>query len=302
MKWEKIYVIVIALLICTVAAILFIKNSNRTIPAENVKNTAATAPAGSGDSKNSEDKYFIPQRLTSEQLTRYVSLNQNDWQVFDKMQEKWVLRDWKPEYENCFAILSGYIKPGDTVADIGCGAGWWTFSMSAMTGPSGKVYALDINPLQLMAVNIQTKVMEERYGEGKFINITTRLSHSETLNLPPSTADVCFMADVHLFNEDMENTGKPDWEEKRSGFIRKNGEEAWQKQLQKQIASSETVFLKSIVKAMKPNACFILYEEIDNESELNAKMVGEFFAANNLKLVEDASKANYQMLVFRKTE
>jgi len=46
--------------------------------------------------------------------------------------------------QNPFKILSSYINPGDTVLDIGPGMGYFTFPMSKMTGPEGKVVALDI--------------------------------------------------------------------------------------------------------------------------------------------------------------
>jgi cyclopropane fatty-acyl-phospholipid synthase-like methyltransferase len=41
-------------------------------------------------------------------------------------------------------ILSGLVKPGMTVADIGCGMGYFSIAMARMVGPSGKVLSLDI--------------------------------------------------------------------------------------------------------------------------------------------------------------
>jgi ubiquinone/menaquinone biosynthesis C-methylase UbiE len=36
------------------------------------------------------------------------------------------------------------LKSGDTIADIGCGPGFFTLPAAAIVGPTGKVYALDV--------------------------------------------------------------------------------------------------------------------------------------------------------------
>lgn len=41
-------------------------------------------------------------------------------------------------------ILGGYIKPGQTVLDVGCGPGTFSIAMAKMVGASGKVIAVDI--------------------------------------------------------------------------------------------------------------------------------------------------------------
>jgi tRNA A58 N-methylase Trm61 len=44
------------------------------------------------------------------------------------------------------------ISLGATVADFGCGSGYFSFEFSKAVGPDGKVYALDILPQALEAV------------------------------------------------------------------------------------------------------------------------------------------------------
>jgi ubiquinone/menaquinone biosynthesis C-methylase UbiE len=41
-------------------------------------------------------------------------------------------------------ILAGLVKPGMTVADIGCGMGYFSIAMARMVGPTGKVLSVDI--------------------------------------------------------------------------------------------------------------------------------------------------------------
>ena len=42
-----------------------------------------------------------------------------------------------------------HLKPGDTVADIGAGSGYLSFLMAKPVGPTGRVYAEDIQPEML---------------------------------------------------------------------------------------------------------------------------------------------------------
>lgn len=68
------------------------------------------------------------------------------------------------------------IKPGFKVLDYGCGSGSYIRDASEMVGPSGKVYALDINPVAIEMVrhlafikelkNIETILMD--YNSGLF--------------------------------------------------------------------------------------------------------------------------------------
>ena len=44
------------------------------------------------------------------------------------------------------------LKPGDTVADVGCGKGYYTFRVAAAVGEKGMVFAVDINPSVLKTV------------------------------------------------------------------------------------------------------------------------------------------------------
>jgi tRNA A58 N-methylase Trm61 len=52
-------------------------------------------------------------------------------------------------FEDPDAILSEVgVKPGEVVADIGCGAGFFTLPLAKYVGKSGKVYALDTSSLR----------------------------------------------------------------------------------------------------------------------------------------------------------
>lgn len=50
-------------------------------------------------------------------------------------------------------IVGPYIKPGDTVIDLGCGPGFFSTAMAAMVGNAGRVIAVDLQAQMLEHVN-----------------------------------------------------------------------------------------------------------------------------------------------------
>ena len=50
------------------------------------------------------------------------------------------------------------VRPGDKVADFGCGAGVFSVPLGQRVGPNGKVYALDIRPEALEATRAKVKL------------------------------------------------------------------------------------------------------------------------------------------------
>lgn len=84
------------------------------------------------------------------------------------------------------------IKPGFQVLDFGCGPGGYILPLATLTGPSGKIYALDINPGAIQAV----KSLASKH---QLTNITTILSGSAT-GLPDRSIDVILLYDIfHMF-------------------------------------------------------------------------------------------------------
>ena len=49
-------------------------------------------------------------------------------------------------------ILGGYVEPGQTVLDLGCGPGTFSIAMAKMVGESGKVIAVDVQEEMLQIV------------------------------------------------------------------------------------------------------------------------------------------------------
>jgi ubiquinone/menaquinone biosynthesis C-methylase UbiE len=90
------------------------------------------------------------------------------------------------------------IPLGSSVADFGCGAGYFTFEAAKAVGADGKVYALDILPAALEAVASRAKVMN-------LSNIETKRANLEKLGgsgLPPESVDWAILKDMLFQNQD----------------------------------------------------------------------------------------------------
>jgi ubiquinone/menaquinone biosynthesis C-methylase UbiE len=82
------------------------------------------------------------------------------------------------------------IKPGQTIADLGAGSGYYSFRIAPLVGSTGKVLAIDIEPLMLEA--IAQRARRERIG-----NVATIRSSAQDPNLAPRSVDLLFMVDVY---------------------------------------------------------------------------------------------------------
>jgi ubiquinone/menaquinone biosynthesis C-methylase UbiE len=82
------------------------------------------------------------------------------------------------------------ITPGSTVADIGAGSGYFTERLSRLVGPTGKVFATDIQ--QGMLDLLQTRLVRERLD-----NVSLILGEPANPKLPPAAIDLALMVDVY---------------------------------------------------------------------------------------------------------
>jgi ubiquinone/menaquinone biosynthesis C-methylase UbiE len=89
-------------------------------------------------------------------------------------------RDDKLQVNRVMDIL--HIKPGSTIADIGAGSGWFTVRAAKRVGPSGLVYAVDINPAAISYIN-------DRAKREHLENIRTVQGHEDDPLLPRNSVD-----------------------------------------------------------------------------------------------------------------
>lgn len=82
------------------------------------------------------------------------------------------------------------LQPGQVVADIGAGSGYFTFRMARRVGPTGRVYAEDIQrPL--------VELIQKRAAERGVQNIVPILGEVGDVKLAPGAVDLALLVDMY---------------------------------------------------------------------------------------------------------
>jgi len=100
-------------------------------------------------------------------------------------------------YQKPHEVLTALkIKPGEVIADIGAGSGYFTFGLAQWVGETGKVYAVDVSPEMVRHVN-------RRIREAKTTNVVTVLADNDDPLLPDQSVNRFFICDVwhHVENQ-----------------------------------------------------------------------------------------------------
>ncbi len=104
---------------------------------------------------------------------------------------EWLEREDRVELEKPEVTLRAMnLRDGDMVADIGAGTGFFTRRLAKAVGPSGKVYANDVQSGMLDR-------LKELAGEEGTSNIVTVLGTQDDLGLPAKAFDWVLLVDVY---------------------------------------------------------------------------------------------------------
>lgn len=96
----------------------------------------------------------------------------------------------RPQWEQSAKILDLVgLRPGDTVADVGCGPGYYTFRFAQQVGPKGRVFACDTNQAPLDYVGALARQQQW--------NIETIRSKLNDTCLPKASTDVVFLCSLY---------------------------------------------------------------------------------------------------------
>jgi len=102
----------------------------------------------------------------------YEGFNRDSWQQPDKV------------------IATLNLHPGEVVADLGSGGGYFTFKLARAVAPSGKVYAVDVDKDMIELV---AKRLKEESGN----NVETILATATDLLLPQTGVDLIFTVNTY---------------------------------------------------------------------------------------------------------
>jgi arsenite methyltransferase len=84
------------------------------------------------------------------------------------------------------------LRPGERVADIGAGSGYFTIPAAKAVGPRGVVWAMDIRQPML-------DYIEARLRGEKLSNVRLKLVAADDPGLPPGGVDTVLMVDVYHY-------------------------------------------------------------------------------------------------------
>jgi SAM-dependent methyltransferase len=103
----------------------------------------------------------------------------------------WLEREEREREERSDLLLRILaLAPGMTVADVGAGTGYYSRRIADLVGPTGKVYAVDVQPE--MVAMLQSVAKQPGYG-----HITPVLGGLNDVKLAEASVDVAIMVDVY---------------------------------------------------------------------------------------------------------
>lgn len=127
---------------------------------------------------------------TAEKTPQAPSRQPANVMSYSSSSEEWLEREGREEEARPELVLQAMaLKPGQTVADIGAGTGYFSRRIARVVGPSGKVYANDIQPGMLEAV-------KERSAKEGLANVVPVLG-TETDPKLPGKVDRILLVDVY---------------------------------------------------------------------------------------------------------
>jgi ubiquinone/menaquinone biosynthesis C-methylase UbiE len=104
---------------------------------------------------------------------------------------EWLDRPQREQEEHPTEVLAALqLRPGQVVADLGAGSGYFTFRIAPKVGASGKVLAVEIQPEMLAT-------LRARAAAQKATNVEVVQATETDPNLPAASVDQVLFVDVY---------------------------------------------------------------------------------------------------------
>lgn len=113
----------------------------------------------------------------------------------------WLERPERDQEEHTERLVDQLkVKPGDVIADIGAGTGYFTRRLAKKTGPKGEVLAVDIQPEMI-------DLLTNQMAAAGITNVRPVLGTITDPKLPANSVDLALLVDVyHEFDHPWEMT------------------------------------------------------------------------------------------------
>lgn len=158
---------------------------------------ATVAVGQQGDSAETDKRYRYSAR--TQDGTGKFYMGREISRVMGHQGAGWLERPSRQDEERTDVLIDNLpISAGDSIADIGAGTGYFSLPMARMVGPTGTVYAVDIQPEMLA-------IIERRAAEESISNIELVSATPSSPRLPAASVDMALLVDAyHEFEWPME--------------------------------------------------------------------------------------------------
>jgi ubiquinone/menaquinone biosynthesis C-methylase UbiE len=119
--------------------------------------------------------------VTGRAIASVMSVNGHEW--LDRPERE-------REESTSEAIKALRLQPGMVIADVGAGSGYYTVRLARAVGPTGRVYATDVQRGML-------DLIERRVKDERLTNVVTVLGSDTDPSLPAQALDLALMVDVY---------------------------------------------------------------------------------------------------------
>ena len=150
----------------------------------------STCDAQRDHSAQAEASTVYDYKIPSRDGTGKYYLGREIAHVMGHLAAGWLERPERESEENVSqAIENMNIQPGERIADIGAGSGYYAFRMARQV-PEGKVFAVDLQPEML-------EIMRRKIAREGIENVELVRGSETSPDLPANSVDLVIMVDVY---------------------------------------------------------------------------------------------------------
>ena len=155
----------------------------RTLTATGNVNKGGTSPLAADGTTENLDALPAPYPLLLQDITTGTLVDWWEYLVF--------MNPRRAQWEHTDQMLGVLgIKPGETIADVGSGAGYFTFKFADLVGKTGTVYALDLAKEPLDNLNRSAT-------KAGITNVKTVLSKENNSTLDENSIDMAYLCSLY---------------------------------------------------------------------------------------------------------